>query len=403
MQIAWGKAANSNQPNRVAITGLGIIACCGIGSEDFWNGLLAKPPQGIRVVPNFDPLLWFNPKEARRVDRFSQFNVAAAQMAIEDSGGTDSLNSDPTKVGVIMGAGVGGLDTLEKQIIQMYEGGDRKVSPFLVPMMMANAGCANISMRFGFHGPSESIVTACASGTHAIGNAARLIASGRCDVVIAGASEAPMTQVGKAAFANMTALSTIGISRPFDKDRDGFMLGEGAGVLILEEMNRAQERGASIYAEVLGAASTADAYHITAPAPDGHGAANCMELALADAQLKPQEIAHINAHGTSTPLNDKAEADAINKVFGTPGPPVTSIKGITGHSAGSAGAIEAVAAVLTIRKKLIPPTAGLESQDPEIHIDVVKAAPRAWEPGPILSNSFGFGGHNGCIIIAPPK
>ncbi len=402
MRIAWGDAEKSVTPFRVAVTGLGIVSCCGIGPEEFWTGLLGPAPEGIRTVKDFDPTKWFNPKEARRVDRFSQFNVAAAQMAVDDAGGIDAICRDPAQVGVIMGAGVGGLDTLEKQIIQMHEGGPRKVSPFLVPMMMANAGCANISMRFGLQGPSEAIVTACAAGTHAIGNAARLVASGRCSVVVTGASEAPITQVGTAAFGNMTALSTVGISRPFDLERDGFMLAEGAAVLILEEYSNAVSRGARIYAEILGAASTADAYHITAPAPDGSGAAHCMQRALDDAGLGPSDIAHINAHGTSTQLNDKAEADAINKVFGRTGPPVTSIKGVTGHAAGAAGAIEAVASILTITNQQIPPTAGLVNLDPEIELDVVYGAPRNWEPGPIISNSFGFGGHNGSLVIAPP-
>ncbi len=387
---------------RVAITGLGIVSCVGIGKDAFWQGLLGPAPEGFRTVPDFDPSAWFNSKEARRVDRFTQFNVAAATMAVDDAGGMTSIAVDPARAGVIMGAGVGGLDTLEKQIIAMHEGGNRKVSPFLVPMMMSNAGCANVSMRFGLNGPSEAVITACAAGTHAVGNAARLVATGRCDMVLAGASEAPLVDVGKAAFGNMTALSTIGISRPFDTERDGFILAEGAAVLVLEEFDRARERGAHIYGEIAGAASTADAFHITAPSPDGTGAALCMELAVEDAGLTPADIAHINAHGTSTPLNDRAEADAINKVFGQPGPPVTSIKGITGHSAGSAGAIEAVAVTLTIEHAQIPPTAGLVNLDPEITLDVVTGGPRAWEPGPVISNSFGFGGHNGCLVVVPP-
>jgi 3-oxoacyl-[acyl-carrier-protein] synthase II len=268
--------------------------------------------------------------------------------------------------------------------------------------MMANAGAANISMRFGWRGPSEAIVTACAAGSHAVGAAARLIASGRCELAIGGGAEASMHEVALAALSNMTALSSLGESRPFDVRRDGFLMGEGAGALVLEEWEHAVGRGAQILAELTGAASTSDAHHITAPSPDGRGAVACMRLALADACLEPADIRQINAHGTSTHLNDLVEAAAINQVFGEPGPPVTSNKGITGHGFAAAGAIEAVAAVLSIQHRAIPPTAGYQQPDPEIHIDVVRDEARAWEPGPVLSNSFGFGGHNGCLVIVPP-
>jgi 3-oxoacyl-[acyl-carrier-protein] synthase II len=271
----------------------------------------------------------------------------------------------------------------------------------MVPMIMSNAGAANVSMRFGLRGPCETTVTACASGSHSVGNAARLIATGRADVMLAGGSEASCTGVAAAAFGNMTALSRNAHSSPFDADRDGFVIGEGAAVIILEEWNRAVARGARIYAELTGAASNADAHHITAPSPGGPGAASCMEQAILDAGLTPADIAHINAHGTSTTLNDAAEAEAINKVFGAPGPPVTSTKGVIGHTLGAAGAVETVASVLTIANRLIPPTAGLRHLDPDIHLDVVAGEPRPWEPGPTLSNSFGFGGHNGCLVITP--
>jgi 3-oxoacyl-[acyl-carrier-protein] synthase II len=270
-------------------------------------------------------------------------------------------------------------------------------------MMMSNAGAANISMRAGWRGPCETITTACAAGTHAVAAAARLVATGRCDVALGGGAEAAMTPVGMAAFANMTALSTVGVSRPFDIRRDGFAMAEGAGALVLEELDHARRRGAPILAELMGAASTADAHHITAPAPGGNGAAACMELAIADAGLFPADIAHINAHGTSTPLNDLAEAQAITKIFGTPGPAVTSTKGVTGHALGGAGALEAVATTLTIHRRLIPPTAGYEQPDPEIHLDVVHGEARTWTPGPSLSNSFGFGGHNGCLVFGPVR
>ena len=269
-------------------------------------------------------------------------------------------------------------------------------------MMMANAGAAGISMRLGWRGPSEVICTACAAGTHAIAAAARLIATGRCEVAIGGGAEASLHPVALAAFSNMTALSTSGHSRPFDIRRDGFVMTEGAAALVLEEWDRAVARGATIYAELAGAASTADAHHITAPSPDGAGAVACMELALADAGITTTEVGHINAHGTSTPLNDLAEARAITKVFGEPGPLVTSTKGVTGHGLAAAGAIEAVAGVLTIHHATIPPTAGYEEPDPEVTIQVVHGASRSWEPSAVLSNSFGFGGHNGCLVVLPP-
>jgi len=383
---------------RVAITGLGILTCCGIGTEAFWEGLQRPAPEGEHRVPGFDPSAWFGPKEVRRVDRFAQFSVATAEMARSDAG---DLGVDSERAGVVFATGVGGLGTLEDQIELYLQKGPRRISPFLVPMMMPNAGAAAVSMRAGWHGPCETITTACAAGTHAIGAAARLIATGRCDAAIGGGAEAAMTPVGIAAFTNMTALSTEGCSRPFDARRDGFLCAEGAAALVLEELDHARRRGARIYAELLGAGSSADAHHITAPAPGGAGAAACMELALADAGVSPDEVGHINTHGTSTPLNDLAEAQAIAKVFGVPGPPVTSTKGVTGHALGGAGAIEAVATTLAIVKRLIPPTAGYEVPDPDIPLDVVHGEPRPWEPAPSLSNSFGFGGHNGCLVIGP--
>jgi 3-oxoacyl-[acyl-carrier-protein] synthase II len=385
---------------RVAVTGVGVVACCGIGVDAFWAGLLGPAPEGEHRVPGFDPAAWFGPKEARRVDRFTQFSVAAAEMARHDAG---DLAPDPDRAGVIFATGVGGLESLEDQSVVLQEKGPRRISPFLIPMMMPNAGAATISMRAGWHGPCETITTACAAGTHAVAAAARLVAEGRCDVAVGGGSEAAMTPLGIAAFTNMTALSTEGVSRPFDARRDGFVVAEGAAAVVLEDLDHARRRGAKVYAEVLGAASTADAHHITAPAPGGSGAATCMELAIADAELSPHDIGHVNAHGTSTPLNDLAEAQAIAKVFGVPGPPVTSIKGVTGHALGGAGAIEAVSVVLSIDKALIPPTAGYEQPDPEIPLDVVHGGPRPWDPAPVLSNSFGFGGHNGCLVIAPVR
>jgi len=384
---------------RVAVTGIGALARCGHGADAFWDGLLAAAPEGSRAIVDFDPEPYFdNVKEARRTDRFAQFALAVAQMALDQAG---ELTADPLRRGVIFGTGVGGLTTLEEQILTFHEKGPRRVSPFLVPMMMSNAGAAAISMRHGWQGPCETTVTACAAGTHSVGNAARMIATGRCDAVITGSSEAAMTPVGIQGFANMTALSTSGVSRPFDVRRDGFVIAEGGGALVLEDWDIATARGATILAEIVGAASTADAHHITAPSPGGAGAIACMELALADAGLVPGDIAQINAHGTSTPLNDAAEAEAIAKVFGASGPPVTSVKGVLGHALGAAGSLEAVAVVQSMLRGVIPPTAGYGEPDPELApIDVVTEA-RSWTPGPTLSNSFGFGGHNGCIIVSP--
>ena len=383
---------------RVAITGIGVVSSVGSGADAFWAGLHGPAPEGERRVPDFDPEQWFSTKEARTLDRFAQFSVAVADMALTDAG---DVAADPGRSGVIMGTGVGGLQSLETQILVYADKGARRVSPRLVPMMMSNAGAAAVSMRLGWHGPSETVITACAAGAHSIAHAARLVASGRCDVAVGGAAEAGMTNVGIAAFANMTALSTTGRSMPFDVRRDGFVMTEGAGALVFEDWDRAVARGARIYGELAGAASTADAHHITAPAPGGSGAAACMQLAMDDAGVDSASVRHINAHGTSTPLNDQAESDAVGKVFGPDSPPVTSVKGATGHGLGASGAIEAVACVLTIDRRSIPPTLGYEQPDPEIHLDVVAGAARPWEPGPILSNSFGFGGHNGCLVISP--
>ena len=380
------------------MTGVGVIATAGQGKDAYWDGLLADPPDGPREIADWDPAPWFGSKEARRSDRFTQFAVAAADMALLDAG---PLRADPDRSGVMFATGVGGLHTLEEQIVLRHEKGPRRVSPFLVPMMMANAAGAAISMRWGWRGPCEATVTACAASTHAIGNAARLIATGVCDAVLTGGSEAAITPTGMAGFSNMTALSTTGVSRPFDTARDGFVIAEGAAVLILEDLEGAIARDAHIYGEVVGSASTADAYHITAPTPDGSGAVRCMQQALADAGLATDDIVQINAHGTSTPLNDAAEAEAIAKVFGSPGPPVTSTKGVTGHALGAAGALEAVAVLLSMQHRLIPPTKGLKDPDPVVTLDLVTEA-RDWEPGPTLSNSFGFGGHNGCLILNPP-
>ena len=385
---------------RVAVTGLGVVASCGIGTDAFWDGLCGPAPDGERRVHDFDPTPHFdNPKEIRRSDRCTQFAIAAADMALEQAG---PLTADPSRRGVFIGTGIGGIETLEEQILIRHEKGSRRVSPFMVPMMMPNAAPAAVSMRHGFQGPAENTCTACAAGTHAVANAARLVAHGRCDVVLAGGSEAPFVETAIAGFTNMTAFSSAGICRPFDAERDGFVMGEGAGVLVLEDWEMAEARGADILAEVLGGASTADAHHITAPSPGGIGAITCMRLALEEAGVEPHQISHVNAHGTSTPLNDMAEAVAMAEIFGADGPLVTSTKGITGHALGAAGAIEAVAVVLSMDKGLIPPTAGYATPDPDMPVmNLVTGAPAPWEPGISMSNSFGFGGHNGSVVLAP--
>ena len=388
--------------HRVAITGYGVVAPCGVGKQNFWQGLLGPGVSGSHSVEieNWDPSPYFaGPKEARRADRCEQYALAAASEAITQSG---PLPYDAPRIGTIFGTGIGGLRTLEEQVIVRTEKGERRVSPFLVPMMMSNASGAAISMRYGYQGPAETICTACAAATHALGYAARLVAWGRCDAVISGGAESAATITAVAGFANMTALSTTKVSKPFDATRDGFIFGEGAAVFVLERLDLAIARNAKIYGEILGAGSNADAHHITAPSPGGVGAIACMRLALDDAGLSPSDIKQVNAHGTSTPLNDAAEAGAVAEVFGASKPPMTSIKGVTGHPLGAAGALEAAAVLLSFEHKLIPPTANTSVVDPQmLNVDIVTGAARPWQPGPTISNNFGFGGHNGSIILAP--
>lgn len=387
--------------HRVAITGLGVVAPCGIGKDSYWRGLLGPGLTDRKYVEieDWDPLPYFgNPKDARRADRVEQFALAAASEAFAQAG---TLNVDPSRFGTIFATGIGGLHTLEEQVLIRAEKGERRVSPFLVPMMMANAPGAAISMRHGLQGPNETIVTACAAGTHAIGYAARLIAWGMCDAVATGGAESAATATSLAGFGNMTALSSSGKSMPFDTARDGFVMGEGSAVFILERYDLAVARGAQILGEILGAGSNADAHHITAPSPGGTGAIACMRLALNDAGLAPSDIALVNAHGTSTPLNDAAEAQAVTEVFGARAVPITSGKGVTGHALGAAGALEAAQVLLSIEHQLIPPTAGTQTLDPSLQIDLVMGEPRPWVPGPAISNNFGFGGHNGSVIIGP--
>ena len=384
---------------RVVVTGIGVVSPAGTGLEAFWRGLRTRPDdRRERRVDDFDPTTWFTGAQARRLDRFTQLAVAASQLALDDRGGAPLGDAD--RVGVHLGTGIGGVSTLEAQVAVLADRGPGRVSPFTIPMVMPNAGAAALSLRHGLQGPSETITTACAAGTHSISAGARLVADGRCDVVLAGGAESLMTPTTLAAFTVMRALSPSGRSRPFDRDRDGFCIAEGAAVLVLEERERALERGLHLYGEVLGAASTCDAHHVTAPAPGGSGAVACMRRALDDAELQPADVRAVNAHGTSTPLNDSAEGAAVTTVFGPRAVPVSGIKGVTGHSLGAAGALEAASVLLSFAHRELPPTLGTTELDPALELDLV-LEPRPWEPGPTLSNSFGFGGHNGSLVLGP--
>ncbi len=383
------------QGRRVAVTALGAVSCAGLGVDALWEALIRPVAPASKRVAAFDASSLGSAKDLRRLDPFTLYALMAADEAWRASG----LEGPFEDAGSIVTTGIGGLQTVLEQVNVLREKGANRVSPFMVPMMMPNAATAAVSMRFGLGGPAETVTTACAAGTHAIGNAARLVASGRSRVAIAGGAEAVIVEIAEAGFRNMTALSNEDFSRPFDVARDGFVMGEGAGILVLEDWDFAHERGATILAEVIGAASTADAHHITAPDPSGTGAIRCMELALADAGISAADVSHINAHGTSTPLNDLAESVAVRHVFGDDAPPVTSIKGHLGHSLAAAGALEGVASVLSLDKQLIPPTAGTTIVDPAIGLDVVLGAPRAASLEVVLSNSFGFGGHNGSVVF----
>lgn len=389
---------------RVVITGAEAIATVGQGRQAFFDGLLGPAPDADpRRVGAFDLEPYFPKKrEAKRFDRFAQMAMMMAVEAIQQAG---ELDYDPLRIGTLIGTGVGGMETFENQVITGHTKGLGRVSPFLVPMLMANAASAHVSMRYGFQGPSETTVTACAASNQSIGNAFNMIRWGRCDAMITGGSESALTPTGMAGFGNMTALSRVGISRPFDAERDGFVQAEGAGVLVIETLEGAQKRGAKILAEILGYATSADAHHITAPAPGGQGAINCMKLAIEDAEVQPDQVSYINAHGTSTPLNDAAEASAIVELFGgvsSGGPKVTSIKGVTGHSLGAAGALEAVSVVESMQRGVIPPTANTTAVDPELApIDLVVGEAQDWTPSVALSNSFGFGGHNATLVFGP--
>jgi len=400
-------------PRRIVVTGIGAVSPAGVGAQATWQGLLAVPAaERLRQVDAaaLEPRLeaYLAVRDRRRMDRFAQLAVVAAGEALEAAGllgdGARLAGTDPDRVAAVIGTGLAGLPSFGANAIAGHERGARRVSPFTVPMVMPNAAAAAVSLRFGSCGPCEAVTTACAAGAHSIAHAARLVSWGLADVAIAGGAESCLDDTTVAGFANMTALSSSGVSRPFDLARDGFCAAEGAGVLVLETLQGARARGATVLMEILAAGSSSDAHHLTAPRPDGAGAERCLRGALAEAGMKPSDIGQVNAHGTSTPLNDAAEAAALRAVLadadGSVVAPVTSVKGVTGHALGAAGAIEAVTVALSIEHGVIPPTAGTTDVDPALQLDVVTRS-RPWTPGPVLSNSFGFGGHNATVLFAP--
>jgi 3-oxoacyl-[acyl-carrier-protein] synthase II len=358
-------------------------------------------------IKHFDVSQYVEKREAKRMDRFAQYALAGAVRAVADSG-LDVSKEDPYRIGVIVGTGIGGIKEIEEQHVRLLEKGPSKVSPFCVPRLMANAASGNIAIHFGARGPCFSVTSACASGNHTIGEAFWNIASERSDIVVTGGSEAAMTPIGLGSFCAARSLSLRNeapqlASRPFDRDRDGFVLAEGAGILVLEDYDHAKKRGARIYAELLGYGATDDGYHITAPLPDGAGAAMAMKLALADAKINPEDVDYINAHGTSTELNDIAESTAIRNVFGQHAynVPVSSTKGCLGHMLGATAAVELIAATKTINESIIPPTINLENQDErcDLKMDYVPLKAREAKVDIAISNSFGFGGHNACLAV----
>jgi 3-oxoacyl-[acyl-carrier-protein] synthase II len=388
--------------DNIVITGRGVVSSVGIGAGDFFDSLLGMrggiTEDGIAPCADFDAETVMTPKEARRTDRFTQLAVGAADQAAAEAGLLGGI--DPRRVGVIVGTGVGGLTTLQRECQTWLEEGDRAVSPLFVPMMMPNAAAGQIAMRLGLHGPGFSIASACSTGAHSIGEAARMIARGEADAMVAGGTEAALVGLCIAAFRKMGALSREGVSRPFDSRRDGFVMGEGAGVLVLEREEHARARGAKIFARVAGYGASNDAFHITQPESNGRGAIEAMEAALRDADLSPSDVGYVNAHGTSTAINDRVEAFALRKVLGNDGPPVSSCKGAVGHTLGAAGAIEALACVEALVRGALPPTLGLEDVDPECEADHIAGAPReAPDLKVAMSNSFAFGGQNATLVL----
>jgi 3-oxoacyl-[acyl-carrier-protein] synthase II len=405
---------------RVVITGLGTVNSLSSELKAFWHGLCTGR-SGIGLIEQFDTTAFkvkfggevkhFNPEQvmdartARRLDRFAQFALVAAAAAVKDSG-IDFSREDPFRCGTIIGSGIGGLNEFEEQHTRYLQGGPGKISPFVIPKMIANAAPGNISIHFGLAGPNTAVSTACSSAAHAIGDAMRAIQWDTADVMITGGTEAGITPMGLGGFIAARALSLRNdnpqaASRPFDKDRDGFILSEGAGTLVIEELEHARRRGAPIYAELLGVGSTADAHHITAPHPEGTGAVRAMQMALRDARLNPEDIQYVNAHGTSTELGDVAETKAIKKVFGAYARrlAISSTKSMIGHLLGASGGVELIATVMSLKTGVIHPTINLTTPDPECDLDYVPHSAREMRVRRAISNSFGFGGHNCCVAV----
>ncbi len=405
---------------RVVITGLGLTTPLGVGVDNVWQKIVAGT-SGITAITRFDasahdtkiagevkafkPEDYISPREVRRMDLFIQYAIAATKIALEGAR-LDMAKEDAERVGVIVGTGLGGLPTLEKYHTILLERGPGRISPFFIPMLIANEAPGNIAIQFGIKGPNLSIVTACATGAHSIGEAFRIIQYGDADVMVAGGTEANLTPLTVGGFNALKAISTKNehpeaASRPFDKERDGFVIGEGAGIVVMEELEHARERGAPIHAEIVGYGYNGDAYHITAPSPDGDGSARCMRLALKDAGISPGEVDYINAHGTSTDLNDAAETIAIKRVFGDSAYkiPVSSTKSMIGHLLGAAGAVEAIFSILSIRDQVCPPTINYEHPDPECDLDYVPNKARKHAIDVAISNSFGFGGTNAVLAF----
>ncbi len=411
---------------RVVVTGMSVVTALGSEVPEFWEKLCAGKSGISRLerfdcsdfkvnfggeVKNFRPEDHFDGKEAKRLDRFSQFALAAAQKAVRQSAIDFSAVADPYRCGVIIGSGIGGLNEIEEQHAKLFDRGPSRVSPFMIPKLMVNAASGNISVFWGLKGPSSAVATACASASNAIGDAYRLIQHDVADVMVTGGSEAAITPMGLSGFARMGALSTRldspeTASRPFDRDRDGFVLSEGAGVVVLEEYEHARRRGATILAEVMGYGMSSDGSHMTAPDPEGAGAARAMSDALRDARLNPEQVEYINVHGTSTPLGDKAETNAIKRVFGSyakNGLCVSSTKSQLGHLLGASGGVEFVISILSLLNQLVPPTINIENQDPDCDLDYVPHTARSIKVSRVLSNSFGFGGHNACLVVGSPN
>jgi len=410
--------------NRVVITGLGPVTPVGIGKNNFWQSLIQgkcgvdrisyfdaeKYPTKIAAeVKDFDYTNYISIKEANRMDKSTQFSIVAAMLALEDSK-LKITEKDSYSTGVIIGSGIGGIGTFEKQHKILLEKGPGRVSPFFVPMMISNISAGEIAIKIGAKGPNGVITTACASSTHALGMAFKLLQHRDAQIIISGGTEAAISPMALAGFCKMRALSTQNdfpkkASKPFDKERDGFIMGEGAGILVLETLQHAKERNANIYTEIFGFGMTADAYHITAPAPEGEAAAKAIEIALKDAKIEPSQIDYINAHGTSTPLNDKLETLALKRVFGeyAYNLKISSNKSMTGHLLGASGGVEAIATALTIKNNIIPPTINYASPDPECDLDYVPNKSEKKIVNYAISNSFGFGGHNGVIVLGKYK